>query len=353
MSEAEEPKRRTFSAGRIAIAAFVLALVLGVIIAVQQSNARQNEYEPFTFTVGLTFDHYPTGTTQVPVRISGRNFTGSAVNELRLMSPSRINQIKLLRGNYTVSVPGSPVTATGGLYAVDSASYDISIGVLDGIVSITDASGTPTNRTDAIGFSFTLLDPHDITDEQLAAAQAWMNEVGLARADEYLSAAQGLREAREAELVADAKEQKRIEEERKLYPTQEDKDAKRAKEERIAEIQDGLTQEINPETADLDRIYTLVGVVRAVTPNELAEDGTRVSHLYLTFSRPLRVGEASYDRVLLGTRMANELTGESVESAYDDYEDELVSVEGVLKHTDDEASEVDLLFSGRVTQLHE
>ena len=85
-----------------------------------------------------------------------------------------------MRGSYDITVAGSPVTGSGGIYAVPDTVTHIEIA--EGNVTINGESfsfdqneGSPIELPVVV---FTAIKPQDVTDKQIVAVRAWMGDVG-------------------------------------------------------------------------------------------------------------------------------------------------------------------------------
>ena len=181
------------------IAAVIAAVLIVVVVAVAAWTSRANseaqynaEHADRHVTFALDMPGYDKKSdSPVPVRISGTNLDGVQVDEVRFITPDEPT-ISLQQGSYTVSVAASPLLSNGTMYAVPTDLIDVQ-------VREQDLSGGDLNWT------FTAVEPKDITDEQIEQSYQYAIESGMdATAADALR--QGVIDARQAALDKQAAE---------------------------------------------------------------------------------------------------------------------------------------------------
>lgn len=162
---------------------FIVAVLIicGVIFAVysafqtfQNDKVSQAAYDAqhAKQTVKVTFDlpEYKAGSSSViPIRVTGTDLDGNAVNEVHLMTLAD-NTVELLAGTYEFAPAGSPVTAAGIIYNVPAA-VNVSV-TTDGVTVAGEAGST-------VSLAYTAIQPIDVTDDQISAVRQWMTEASL------------------------------------------------------------------------------------------------------------------------------------------------------------------------------
>lgn len=151
--------------------------------------------------------------TGVPIRISGTDVDGTAVDDVRYVDGDGIG-ISLMPGNYTLSVAGSPFLADGTLLVAPRTVLT---------VEVAPAESAEANQPVAVDgeLVFGTLDMENVTDEQIAAAldAASYDGANSARAEQLAQSARTMREnmqqaRREAEEAARRQEEQEAEAER-------------------------------------------------------------------------------------------------------------------------------------------
>lgn len=115
----------------------------------------------------------------IPIHVEGVDLDNKTVSETLLVDAGSPG-LELLRGSYDITVAGSPVTGSGGIYAVPDTVTHIEIA--EGNVTINGESfsfdqneGSPIELPVVV---FTAIKPQDVTDKQIVAVRAWMGDVG-------------------------------------------------------------------------------------------------------------------------------------------------------------------------------
>lgn len=107
--------------------------------------------------------------SKIPVQVSGQDADGSSVSET-LYVDERGRGIKLLPGDYTLSIAGSPIAADGTIYTVPTTKVQVTI-KSDG----QDLSAQAT-------FKLTVPSADTVTDDQIDAAAKYAEEGGASSA---------------------------------------------------------------------------------------------------------------------------------------------------------------------------
>lgn len=163
----------------IAIACIVVVLVvcLAVFLVLNEKNKQAHVPVPVSFAFEASGYDSQTG-SGIPIHVEGVDLDNKTVSETLLVDAGSPG-LELLRGSYDITVVGSPVTGSGGIYVVPDTVTHIEIA--EGNVTINGESfsfkqneGSPIELPVVV---FTAIKPQDVTDEQIAAVKTWMGEV--------------------------------------------------------------------------------------------------------------------------------------------------------------------------------
>ena len=182
------------------IAAIIAAVLIVVVVAAAAWTSRANreatetaEHADRYVTFALDAPGYAEGKdSPIPVRISGTNLDGAQVDRVYYITPKNPT-IGVQQGSYTASVPASPLLSSGTLYEVPQDLIDVQI-------REKDLSGGDLNWT------FTEMEPVDITDEQLDAAYENALASGM-QTDKVDALREGVVSARQSALDKQAADQ--------------------------------------------------------------------------------------------------------------------------------------------------
>lgn len=119
------PKKSKRIPAIIAGAIAVAAIAVGAFVMIGNAGAETVHAVPMT----VQADEYSTddGASRVPVQVTGTDAEGNAVDELHFVD-ARGNGLFLPDGEYTLSIPASPITSGGHLYKVPADEINVSIG---------------------------------------------------------------------------------------------------------------------------------------------------------------------------------------------------------------------------------
>lgn len=175
----ETPKPKNRKPLIIAIACIVVALIacLAVFLVLNEKNKQAHVPVPVSFAFEASGYDSQTG-SGIPIHVEGVDLDNKTVSETLLVDAGSPG-LELLRGSYDITVVGSPVTGSGGIYVVPDTVTHIEIA--EGNVTINGESfsfnqneGSPIELPVVV---FTAIKPQDVTDEQIAAVKTWMGEV--------------------------------------------------------------------------------------------------------------------------------------------------------------------------------
>ena len=211
-------KKPIIIAAVIAVAAVIL-VIAGVMIHNQMESDRLASKHALTIPVQVVGYNDATD-TRIPVQVVGTDYAGNAVDELDFIDSAGTG-VQLTAGEYDVSFPASPLTASGTFY--EPPAQPVHVTVAD---TLEKDAAVPS---DAVASStFTAKDILDVTDEEIQkaldyAAQDTEGVAGRAEANknavtelieqakqelaEQQAAAQAAAEAAAAEAAAQAAKQ--------------------------------------------------------------------------------------------------------------------------------------------------
>lgn len=164
----------------IAIACIVVVLVvcLAVFLVLNEKNKQAHVPVPVSFAFEASGYDSQTG-SGIPIHVEGVDLDNKTVSETLLVDAGSPG-LELLRGSYDITVVGSPVTGSGGIYVVPDTVTHIEIA--EGNVTINGENfsldqneGSPIDLPVVV---FTAIKPQDVTDKQIIAVRAWMGDVG-------------------------------------------------------------------------------------------------------------------------------------------------------------------------------
>lgn len=170
-------KRRNTSLGIIVVVALALLLVAGGIVGIAaflRAPDRGQEVSAFPVSMGtgqheVTFlvdiAGYGDGSSRIPVRITGTESDGTAVDETIYLAYSGADTM-LANGHYHAEVVGSPITPEGVIFEIPSLTIDFTLG--DDL-----ADGEPYVMPQDLALQFVPIDAADMTDDEIADAVAW------------------------------------------------------------------------------------------------------------------------------------------------------------------------------------
>lgn len=128
--------------------------------------------------------------TPVPMLVEGHDSEGNAVSQYYAVTSSL--DLKLAQGDYTMRVVGSPVSGEGRLYAFSAEPV---------VVEVNEAGANAGNH---IVFNFTLIEPEDVTDEQIQASNDALVSAGIPAENvtAFCEKARSVRQQRQDEMAA-------------------------------------------------------------------------------------------------------------------------------------------------------
>lgn len=176
--ETAKPKSKKPMIIVIACIVVVLIACLAVFLVLNEKNKQAHVPVPVSFAFEASGYDPQTG-SGIPIHVEGVDLDNKTVSETLLVDAGSPG-LELLRGSYDITVAGSPVTGSGGIYAVPDTVTHIEIA--EGNVTINGESfsfdqneGFPIELPVVV---FTAIKPQDVTDKQIVAVRAWMGDVG-------------------------------------------------------------------------------------------------------------------------------------------------------------------------------
>lgn len=168
----------------VAAAAVVVAVGWGL-LSWQGMLARQRQGTGVALV--LAIPGYGTGSSPIPLRVTGTTESGSPVSGVRIVSQAH-GWLALHPGTYDLEAAGSPVTGSGGTFAVPKGAWHV-------VVTSQDAQVTAPNGTvsDRVSMTYRALGPEDVTEDDVAAIRGWMLDAGVQGVDAYTSAVETTR----------------------------------------------------------------------------------------------------------------------------------------------------------------
>lgn len=159
----------------------IVALVLVVCVAVVFALNEKNKQDHMPVQIAFTFEaagYDPQTGTGVPLHIEGTDLDGKQVSETVLVDQGAAN-LDLLRGTYDITVAGSPVSGSGGVYSIPDTVTHIEINEHEVVINgeATQIDQGEGQVVEAPTIAFTAIKPAVVTDEQIAAIKSWMEEV--------------------------------------------------------------------------------------------------------------------------------------------------------------------------------
>lgn len=176
--ETAKPKSKKPMIIVIACIVVVLIACLAVFLVLNEKNKQAHVPVPVSFAFEASGYDPQTG-SGIPIHVEGVDLDNKTVSETLLVDAGSPG-LELLRGSYDITVAGSPVTGSGGIYAVPDTVTHIEIA--EGNVTINGESfsfdqneGSPIELPVVV---FTAIKPQDVTDKEIVAVRAWMGDVG-------------------------------------------------------------------------------------------------------------------------------------------------------------------------------
>lgn len=176
--ETAKPKSKKPMIIVIACIVVVLIACLAVFLVLNEKNKQAHVPVPVSFAFEASGYDPQTG-SGIPIHVEGVDLDNKTVSETLLVDAGSPG-LELLRGSYDITVAGSPVAGSGGIYAVPDTVTHIEIA--EGNVTINGESfsfdqneGSPIELPVVV---FTAIKPQDMTDKQIVAVRAWMGDVG-------------------------------------------------------------------------------------------------------------------------------------------------------------------------------
>lgn len=137
----------------------------------------------------LAVPGYGSGSSPIPLRVTGTTEGGSAVSGVRLVSRTR-DWLSLYPGTYEVRAQGAPVTSDGRTFSVPEGTWEVRVTGQSAEVTAPDGSAS-----NAVSIAYEALAPQDVTDGDVAAIRSWMLDAGVQGVDAYTSAVETRRSA--------------------------------------------------------------------------------------------------------------------------------------------------------------
>ena len=167
----------------IAVACLVVVAIIGITawLVIGQKMQAKRAPHPISFTIQA--EGYNDQCTKIPVSVKGVDFEGNQVDDVAFVDASG-SGVELVKGEYDLSFPASPLTPDGVLYNVPTNSYHVAIGEdLE--------EGVPFDQPDKTPAVFSKSTAYGETDEMIASAYdyAIMDESQADRAEELKAVA--------------------------------------------------------------------------------------------------------------------------------------------------------------------
>lgn len=158
---------------RVAIVAAVAAAVTLLIIAAVSITTcafmgspalkAKRQTHPVTFVVSI--DGYDSGSSRIPVHITGTDVDGNSVDKTIFMAYSGADT-ELAEGTYRAEVVGSPITSDGVIFSIPTTTLDFTLG------SDLEPGETFVFPDNSV-FVFEPLAPEQMTEEAMQNALDW------------------------------------------------------------------------------------------------------------------------------------------------------------------------------------
>ncbi len=154
------------------VAAVAAALTLLIIAAISvttcaymgsAASKANRQTHPVTFVVSI--DGYDTGSSRIPVHITGTDVDGNDVDKTIFMAFSGADT-ELVEGTYHAEVVGSPITPEGVIFSIPTTTLDFTLG------SDLEPGETFVFPNNSV-FVFEPLAPEQMTDEAMQNALDW------------------------------------------------------------------------------------------------------------------------------------------------------------------------------------
>lgn len=163
--------RRTKTLVAVALV-LVVAAVVGA-LALTQHGGSPTSTEPESQTISLKFvtPNYSEKTdSKIPLKVSGKTSTGEKYDKTFYVSPSK-SQLKVPTGTYELSMPASPLLASGDIYELPKP---VSLDTKEAA-----SKGADSSNGDVPTVTFKVKPAKDVTKDDVAAAKAAAKESGL------------------------------------------------------------------------------------------------------------------------------------------------------------------------------
>lgn len=150
----------------------VVAAVVGV-LALTQHGGSPTSTEPESQTISLKFvtPNYDEKTdSKIPLKVTGKTSTGEKYDKTFYVSPSK-SQLKVPTGTYELSLPASPLLASGDIYELPKP---VSLNTKEAAGKSADSS-----NGDVPTVTFKVKAAKDVTKDDVDAAKAAAKESGL------------------------------------------------------------------------------------------------------------------------------------------------------------------------------
>ncbi len=179
----------------------IIAVVIGCVVAAAliacglvlflQAEHEKKAHTPLSLSFSFEApEHDPLIGSGVPIRIEGTDLDGEPVSENAIISEEE-DSVMLLRGEYDITVVGSPVSVEGNIYSVPNDPFHLLIE--EGRISLNgraiDAPQDGSSDYALPAISLTSIKPENVTDAEIEAVRAWMKEYDVESdsIDEYVS----------------------------------------------------------------------------------------------------------------------------------------------------------------------
>lgn len=167
----------------IAIVCVIVIAIIGIAawLIIDQKMQAKRVPHPISFTIQA--EGYNDQCTKIPVSVKGVDFEGNQVDDVAFVDASG-NGVELVKGEYDLSFPASPLTPDGVLYNAPANSYHVAIGE-------DVEEGAPFDQPDKTPAVFSKSTAYGETDDMIASAYdyAIMDESQAARAEELKAVA--------------------------------------------------------------------------------------------------------------------------------------------------------------------
>lgn len=124
VAQSANPNKRTVKIVVLVASLVVVIAVIAGIVLFNHDQANKAKHMPHAVTISFNVAGYTDQDTLIPIRAQGTDLDGITVDELFFVNADG-EGISLAKGDYTLSVAASPLTADGILYQDVSTTFDV------------------------------------------------------------------------------------------------------------------------------------------------------------------------------------------------------------------------------------